>query len=137
MANFVYTQATVNVSNAQPGQKIVVNLVPQAGQQVSWSTGDPNRVNSNGIKLSAPQGAAVPVQSFSVTSQALTVYTSSDSGGGGGSLSFNVSTYLAGVEGISIIGLNSSSDPGVLVQFAFAGQDQTTLSQTTILLNWA
>ncbi|MBY0572824.1 MAG: hypothetical protein K2P84_04010 [Undibacterium sp.] len=130
---YVYTTATVKVSNAQPGQKIVVNLVKE-GTQASWSSGDPSTLNSNGITLSA-SGTSVPVTSFSVTSLSLTVYTSSDSSGG--TLAFDISSYLSAASGVSMIGINSSSDPGVLVQFAFAGQSYTTLGTNTIFLQWA
>lgn len=131
--NYVYTTATVKVSNAQPGQKIVVNLVKE-GTQASWSSGDPARLNSNGITLSA-DGSSVPVNSFSVTSLTLTVYTSNDSSGG--TLAFDISSYLSAADTISMIGINSSSDPGVLVQFAFPGQPLTTLGTNTIFLQWA
>jgi hypothetical protein len=130
----VYQQVNINVTNAQPGEKIVVTLVPQGGF-VAWSTGDPMLINSSGILLTSTAGQPVPVEKFSVTTHDLIITTSS-SGGGAGALSLSVHAFLAASSGTQFVGVSSSTDPGPLVTFAFAGQTELPLGQGVSFFKW-
>jgi hypothetical protein len=132
---FDYKQVIVTITNAQPGQKIVVGLVPEDKPVVSWSTGDPALTNSSGILLASLPNAPVPVEKFSVTNHELVINTSS-AGGGSGALSLNVHAFLAATPGTNFVGVSSSSDQGVLVTFGFAGQTEMPLGQGVTVFNW-
>lgn len=137
-ASYKYTQATVTVSNAQPGQEISVVLVPASSSpddQVNWSTGQPMSPSSTGIQFSTVSGTAVPLNSMSINGTTIVVYTSS-ANGSGSSLMFTISAFLVASAALQYLSIKSNSDPGIVVTFQFPGQAPTTLSQTPVMLKW-
>ncbi len=136
--SYKYTQATVTVSNAQPGQKISVVLVPVSSSpddQVNWSVGKPMASSSTGIQLNASGGIAVPVTSMSVNGTTIVVYTSSNSSGGS-SISFTISAFLVAAAGLQYLNIQCNTSPGPIVAFQFPGQAPITLNQTPVAVKW-
>jgi hypothetical protein len=137
-ASYKYTQATVTVSNAQPGQKISVVLVPVSSSpddQVNWSTGQPMTSSSTGIQFSAIGGVAVPVNSMSVNGTTIVVYTSSASGSSG-SMMFTISAFLVAPLNLQYISIQSGTSPDSVVTFQFPGQPATVLGQAPVAVQW-
>lgn len=135
---YKYAQATVTVSNAVPGQMISVVLAPTSSSpddQVNWSAGQPMQSSSIGIQLSALGGTAVPVNSLSINGTTIVVYTSSSSGGSY-ALTFSVSAFLVAATALQYINIRSSTDPGPVVTFQFAGQQAIVLSQALVAVKW-
>lgn len=131
-SNNLYQAITLNVSNAQPGQKIAVQLTG-SGVPIAFSTG-PAFQNTAGISVTAQSGA-LPLAQFSVNSSQTTFITTS-SGGGGGSLTFQVAAYLVAGAGISAFYLRSSSDPGIQVTAAIGNSVAQVVNQTQTLFSW-
>ena len=137
-ASYKYTQAAITVSNAQPGQKISVALIPVSSSpddQVNWSSGQPMTSSSTGIQFSATGGVAIPVSSMSINGTTIVVYTSSASGSSG-SLTFTMSAFLVAGLNLQYISIQSSTDPGSIVTFQFAGQQAVVLSQAPVAVKW-
>ncbi|MEO6678876.1 MAG: hypothetical protein ABIO21_16035 [Pseudomonas sp.] len=129
----VYQQVQLQVSNAQPGQRVSVEVSAQ-GSQIAWSTG-PAFQSAGGININVPSGNAVPVGSFSVSSSLITVNISSN-GGSYAALSFNLSLSLVAQAGIQNFSLRSRSDPGISVTASIGNSHPQTVNQTMTLFPW-
>ena len=137
-ATYKYVQGTLTITNAVPGQRLSVVLVPGStapADQVSWSMGAPMQPNSTGIQLNASGGVAAPVSSLSISDTAIIVNTSSN-GGGSGSLTFAVSAWLVAPATLQQVNMKSMCDPGVIATFQFSGQQPIVLNQTVTAFSW-
>lgn len=130
----VYQQIELQVSNAQPGQTVAVE-VAAGNAAIGWSFGPPVD-DAAGLLLSG-EGGTLPVEQLQIDATRFVVTTSTDFGGGGGSLSFNASLYLVTPEPVSVFSLTSSSDPGVLVSASIAGAAPEPLNPTPTQFAWA
>ncbi|WP_213939371.1 hypothetical protein [Pseudomonas sp. dw_612] len=129
----VYQQVQLQVSNAQPGQRIGVQLSAQ-GSQVAWSTG-PVFEGGGGISIHATNRSVLPVYSFSIDASVVVINTSWGADGGG-AFSFNLTLYLVAQAGIQTFGLRSASDPGVSVAAGIGNSQPQTIDQTVTLFPW-
>ena len=128
----LYQPVTFYVTNAAPGQKIAVQLTAN-GTSIAFSTG-PAFQNIAGVSVTAQSGS-LPLSQFSINSSQTTFMTS-NSGGGGGSLTFQLNAYLVAATGISTFYLRSSSDPGLQVTAAIGNSTPQVVNQTQTLFSW-
>ena len=127
-----YQPVTLEVSNAQPGQQISIDLTGN-GVDVAWSTGDPFQ-QSSGLQLRS-QAASVPASSFTVNGSEVALSSASD--GGGGAMSFTVSLFVVGDPGVETFFLRSASDPGVEVTAQIGGAQPQVVNQSQTLFSWS
>lgn len=126
-----YKQIILNVSNATPGQQVSVQL-SSTNVKIAFSTG-PAFENIAGIKVAAQSGA-LPISQFTINSSQTSFLTSS--GGGGGSLTFQLTAYLVAGADIKTFYLRSTSDPGVMVTATIGGSLPLLVNATQTLFNW-
>ncbi|AEK61859.1 hypothetical protein [Collimonas fungivorans] len=136
MSETVYQQVQLQITNAQAGQNIWIDL-QKVTEPVAWSTG-PAFDGSGGINITVPgSSSALPLNSFIITASSVKVSTvSSGGGGGGGALSFNVTLYLVAQPGIQNFSLRSLSDPGVTVQAQVGFAQPQAVNQTFSQFPW-
>jgi hypothetical protein len=135
MSETVYQQVQLQISNAQAGQNIWIDL-QRVDLPVAWSTG-PAFDGSGGINITVPgSSSALPLNSFIITASSVKVSTVSSGGGGGGALSFNVTLYLVAQAGIQSFSLRSLSDPGVMVQAQVGFAQPQMVNQTFSQFPW-
>jgi hypothetical protein len=127
LAGIVYQPITFSFANVQPGQTVVVNLASE-GPVIGFSTG-PFNVTSGGLSLSSTSGPA-PIAALRILPNAIIIETTNT--GGGGTLAFSLSAYLAAQSDIEMFSLSSPSGGGidVLAQvgnavFQVVGPDRT------------
>lgn len=134
MSETVYQQVQLQITNAQPGQNIWIDL-QKVNETVAWSTG-PAFDGSGGINIVVPgSSSALPLNSFIINAFSVKVSTVS-AGGGGGALSFNVTLYLVAQPGIQSFSLRSLSDPGVTVQAQVGFAQPQVVNQTFSQFPW-
>jgi hypothetical protein len=135
MSETVYQQVQLQITNAQAGQNIWIDL-QKVDLPVAWSTG-PAFDGSGGINIIVPgSSSALPLNSFIITASSVKVSTVSSGGGGGGALSFNVTLYLVAQAGIRNFSLRSLSDPGVMVQAQVGFAQPQMVNQTFSQFPW-
>ncbi|SFB76252.1 hypothetical protein [Collimonas sp. OK412] len=135
MSETVYQQVQLQITNAQAGQNIWIDL-QKVDLPVAWSTG-PAFDGSGGINIIVPgSSSALPLNSFIITASSVKVSTVSSGGGGGGALSFNVTLYLVAQAGIQNFSLRSLSDPGVMVQAQVGFAQPQMVNQTFSQFPW-
>lgn len=127
----VYKNVKLQVSNATAGQNIAVVLTSN-GVDIGWSTG-PSFQNSAGIKVAALSGE-LPLTQFGINPSEVSFQTQSS--GGGGSLTFQVSAYMVAKEGIGTFYLRSSSDPGVEVTAQIGDSVPQVVNTSQTLFSW-
>ena len=129
----VYQPLTLQFENVQPGQSIVVSIIPYGGIPVGFSSG-PALNSASGLQVIAQSGS-VPVDHLSVTSNQIRIQTASS--GYGGTLAFALPLYLAAGEGVERFVLQSSADTSILV-WANVGTDglAEAVHQGPTLLDW-
>ena len=129
----VYQQVQLQVSNAVPGQQIVVVLA-EKNAPVAWSTG-PVSAGPSGIFIRTSTGAALSLSNFSISADQVQVNTSH--GASQASLSFSIGLYLVGQAGIQAFSLRSRSDPGVMVQVSIGGSPLQALNGSFTTFSWS
>ncbi len=128
-----YRPVTLAVSNAQPGQRISVDLRGN-GVDVAWSTGNPFQ-QSSGLELRS-EASSIPASSFTVNGSAVEVSTSAG-GAGGSSLDFSIELFLAADAGIETFFLRSASDPGVEVTAQIGSAQPEAVNQAQTPFSWS
>ncbi|NWB45159.1 hypothetical protein [Pseudomonas gingeri] len=129
----VYQQVQLQVSNAVPGQQIVVELAEQSSP-VAWSSG-PDSERSSGIFIQTSPGAILPLSSFSTSATQVVVNTSSTASQG--SVSFSIRLYLVAQAGIQTFSLRSRSDVGVMVLASISGSPLQAVNATFTTFPWS
>lgn len=129
-----YIPVQLQISNAQPGQRIAIRMSAN-GVQVGFSMGAPFS-NNSGAQVSSYSGVSLPISSINITDSEVQICTSSQAGGGS-ALNFAVQLWLAGESGIATCYLQSTSDPGVLVTAALDSNVALTVNATPTLFSWS
>jgi hypothetical protein len=133
-ASTIYRPLTLQVSNVAPGQRLGVELASPGGN-VAFGTG-PDVAPNAGLAIVSEGGEPVPLDQIAVTPRGV-VLTTSSIGGGGGSLNFSVSLFIAADANISTFYLRSFSDPGIFVTAAIGNEKPQTVNQTQTLFPWS
>lgn len=122
----------LSVSNAQPGQQVVVQLRSAGATPVSFSSG-PGSGSASGIQLSSPSGG-VTVTDLQITPSTIELQTSA--GSGGAALDWTMSLFLVAGTGLDDFYLSSGSDPGVEITAAIGNTEPQVVNQTETLFSW-
>ncbi|RKP46842.1 hypothetical protein D7S89_15890 [Trinickia fusca] len=128
-----YQHVTFNVTNAQAGQTIWIELQQQT-PQVAFSTG-PNFESSGGVQVSLSGGGNLPLTSFNANAREVKVNTQS-SGGGGSALQFSVDLYLVAQLNTQMFSLRSRSDPGVQITAKVGNAQPLVVNQNFTPFYW-
>ncbi|QDQ28012.1 hypothetical protein FNU76_17595 [Chitinimonas arctica] len=129
-----YQNITLQVSNAQPGSRIMVQLAPQTqGDTVAWSTGQPYSTSA-GIQIQATSGT-LPLAQFNVTASSVTFLTSSS--GGGSAMQFNMQSFLVANETLQQFTLMAITDPNVQVTVSVNNGMPQTVNSSPSPFNWS
>lgn len=132
MSKYTYNPIILQVSNAQPGQRVSVEISPN-GVPIAWSMGGEFH-RASGINVCSLSGAALPLGQLSVTPSEVAILTSSN--GGSGSLTVSLEAYLVAEAGISTFYLRSSSDPGIEITAFIANASPVVVNQTPTLFSF-
>jgi len=130
----VFRKVQLQVSNAQPGETIWIELQKQ-NVPVGWSTG-PDYESSGGIYISMVGGAALPLTALEINPQQVQVQTTSSGGGSGGALAFTVTLYLTASPSIQMFALRSRSDQGVQILAAIENAQAQVVNATYTPFFW-
>ena len=122
----------LSVSNAQPGQRVAVQLQSAGSVPVSFSAG-PTFGSTWGIGLSSPTGA-VPVVDLQVGASTIEVQTSVSSDAG--ALDWTMTLFLVAGPGVDEFYLSSASDPGVEVTAAIGNAEPQVVNATQTPFVW-
>lgn len=132
LEGIVYQPITFSFTNVQPGQNIAISLGSQ-GPAIGFSTG-PVGSTESGVTLSGEAGP-VPITSLRLLTNALLIRTGDT--GGGGSITFTLSAYLAAQSDIETFTLSSDSDPGIEVTAQVGSSMPQVVNQTSTLFAWS
>lgn len=127
----IYKSVRLQVSNAQPGQTIVVEATGN-GDPIGWSSG-PSFNNDAGVEITSLSGE-LPISQLNLSSSEITVRTTQ--GGSGSALTFTIGLYLVATPDTETFYLSSSSDPGVEVTAAIGDSIPQVVNQTQTLFSW-
>lgn len=127
----VYQPIEFQVSNAQPGQRISIQLTG-AGVQVAFSTG-PSFTNTSGVEVTSLTGS-LPLESVQLNASQLLFQTSPE--GDGSTLTFRARMFLVGNDGVQLFYLRSFSDPGVEVTASVGNSIPQVVNLSQTLFSW-
>lgn len=120
LAGIVYQPVTFSFANVQPGQTLTIELA-SPGPLIGFSSG-PFGTTSSGLSLFS-EGGSVPIALLRFLPNTLVIQTATT--GGGGTIDFAFSAFLAAQSDIQVFWLSSSSDDDIMI----TAQVGTTLPQ--------
>lgn len=132
LAGIVYQPITFSIANVQPGQNIAITLGSQ-GASIGFTAG-PVGSTESGVALSGEAGP-VPITSLRLLTNALLIRTGDT--GGGGSITFTLSAYLAAQSDIETFTLTSNSDSGIEVTAQVGTSMPQVVNETRTLFAWS
>lgn len=126
-ADTVFQPVEFTVMNMVPGQIVTIGLRAN-GTPVNFSSG-PWGASTSGITFASNGAAAPPLEQLNMWGTGITIYTSPL--GGGSTVTFTFSTFLAASEGIQSYFLTNTSDPGIQVMVTVGGIPRTISASPT------
>ena len=132
----VYQVITLNIvaGNSPSGDRIAITLRSRDGARISWSTGQ-EFSGSGGMQLRSLGSAAIPISTFSIDGEMLTLQLApSDSGG---STPLTLSLFLAASQDIREFTLSLSSDARSSVNAALSMSQPTQLGSSPTIFDWS